>query len=270
MEDWSELNKLVIEDIWMVRFSENVTSFWFKDLPEKLHFSVSHRPGDLYWNLHLTKNVTDPTDKPKITICKISTQGLTTDFKNLCRYFMSQILEPFPIHRNRCKQASYLIKHEDLKNGKAFGRFRKGMKSTFQKCSKRVGKKEFRVHRNAEAEITAWASSRENQHRILSGLRRVPRRFSKNIESGILLTEKEVTGVIMVGGKLYRLKQGVAAQDVFLSLISQALLTQLHEKIRHAISHVLAASLYKQVERWDNPVEVFVVYAPAENKEVCV
>jgi hypothetical protein len=270
MEDWSELSKLVIEDIWMIRFSENVTSFWFLGLPEKLHFSVSHRPGDLYWNLHLTKNVTDPTDKPKITICKISTQGLTTDLENLCRYFMSQILEPFPMHSNRRKQAGYLVKHEDLKNGKAFGRFRKGMKSAFQKCSKRVGKKEFRVRKNAEEEMTAWAFSRENRHRILSGLRRVPRRFSKNIEGGILLTEKEVTGVVMVGGKLYRLKQGVAAQDVFLSLISPALLAQLHAKILHAIPRVLAASSYKQVERWDNPVEVFVVYAPVENKEVCV
>lgn len=269
MEDWSQLNKLVIEDIWMIRFSENVTSFWFKGLPEKMHFSVSHRSGDLYWNLHLTKNVTDPTDKPKITICKIRTKNLTTDFENLCRYFMSQILEPYPMHRNRRKQAGYLIKHEDLQNGEAFERFRKGMTSAFNKCSKRVGKKVFRVRKNAEAEMTAWASSRENQHRILGGSRRVPLRFSKNIESGILLTEKEVTGVVMFGGKLYRLKQGVAAQDVFLSLISPALLTQLHEKILHAIPRVLAASSYKQVERWDNPVEVFVVYAPAENKDVC-
>lgn len=269
MEEWSKLNKLVIEDIWMIRFTEIVTSFWFQGLPGKLHFSVSHRPGDLYWNLHLTKNVKDEKDKPKITICEINTQGLTTDFENICRYFMSQILEPIPLHRNRRKQSGYLIKHEDLNNGKAFGRFRKGMKGTFQKCLKRVGKKELRIRRNAESEMTAWASSRENRQRILSGLKCIPRRFSKNIEEGILLTEKETTGVIIAEGKLYRMKQGVAAQDVFLSLISPALLMQLHAKILHAIPRVLAANSYKQVERWDNAVEVFVVYAPAENTDVC-
>lgn len=270
MEDWFELNKLVIEDIWMIRFSENVTSFWFKGLPETLHFSVSHRSGDLYWNLHLTKNVTDPKDKPKITICKISTQGLITDFENLCMYILSQILEPIPMHRNRRKQAGYLIKHEDLNSGKALGRFRRGMKSAFQKCSKRVGKKEFRVRKNVEEEMTSWASSKENQHLILSGLRRVPRRFSKKIEGGVLLTEKEVTGVVTVGGKLYRMKQCFAVQDIFLSLISPALLVQLHAKILHAIPRVLAASSYKQVKKWDKPVEVCIVSSPAEKKEVCV
>lgn len=270
MEDWSELNKLVIEDLWMIRFSETVTSFWFQGLPEKLHFSVSHRPGDQYWNLHLTKNVKDPKDKPKITICEINTQGLTNDFENICRYFMYQILEPLSLHRNRRKRECFLIKHDDLNNGKAFARFRKGMKNAFQKCSKRIGKKEFRIRTNAEEEMTAWASSRENQNRVLSALKRIPRRFSKNIEGGILMTKKEVTGVVMVAGKLYRMKQEKAAQDVFLSLIKPELLELLAAKIRFAIPRVLAATTYSQVARWDNPVEVFVVYAPPVNTEVCV
>lgn len=50
MEDWFHLNKFVIEDLWMIRFSENVTSFWFQGLHKDLHFSISHRPGDLCWN----------------------------------------------------------------------------------------------------------------------------------------------------------------------------------------------------------------------------
>lgn len=270
MEDWSKLDKLVIEDQCMIRFFENVTSFWFHGLHKDLHFSISHRPGDLYWNLHLTKNGLDPKDKPKIGICKIKLEGLMIDYENISRYFMSQILEPIPLPRNRRKCEGFLLKHDDLNSGKTFSRFRKGMKSVFQKCSKRVGKKEFRIRKNAEEEMTAWATSRENQNRMLSGLKRIPRRFSKNIEGGILLTPQEVTGVIMAGGKLYRMKQGKAVQDLFFSLISPELLEQLLAKIRFAIPRVLVATTYSQVERWDNPVEVFVVYAPPVNTEVCV
>jgi hypothetical protein len=269
MEDWSKLNKLVMEDVCMIRVSKNVTSFWFKGLPEELHFSISHRPGDLCWNLHLTKNVINSKNKPKITVCKIRTQDLTTDFENICRYFMSQILEPIPMHRNRRKEAGYLIKQEDLNNRKTFRRFHKGMKSAFQKCSKWVGKKQFRILQNAEAEMTAWASSRENQQRILSGLKRIPRRFSKRNKGGILITQKETTALIMTNGKLYRIKEAKAIQDIFLSLISPELLRQLHAKILFAIPRVIAATSYKQVERWNNPVEVIIVYSPAKRAEVC-
>ncbi len=269
MVDWSEINKLVIEDLWMIRFSENVTTFWFQGLHKNLHFSISHRPDDLYWNLHLTKNGQDSKDKPKIGICKIRAEGLMTDYENICRYFMSQIFEPVPLLRNRRKHEGFLIKYNDLNNGKSFDRFRKGMKTAFKKCSCRIGKKEFRIRKNAEEEMTAWTSSRENRNRILSGLTRIPRRFSKNIEGGILLTEKKVTGVIIAGGKLYRMKDGKAAHDVFLSLISPELLENLLAKIRFAIPRVLAATTYSQVERWDNPQEVFVVYALPVNTEVC-
>lgn len=270
MEDWFHLNKFVLEDLWMIRFSENVTSFWFQGLHKDLHFSISHRPGDLCCNLHLTKNVPDPKDKPKIGICEIRANGLMTDYENICRYFISQILEPVPIHRNKRKLDGFLLKHDDVSSGKSFGRLRKGMNNAFQQCSKRVGKKEFRVKKNAENEMTAWASSRENQNRMLSGLRRIPKRFSKKIEGGILLTENEVTGVIIAGGKLYRMKKGKAMQEVFFSLISPELLLQLSSKIQFAIPKVLAATSYSQVERWDNPVEVFITYAPPVNTEVCV
>jgi|GEM_PF-2467782 len=261
MEDFSKLNKLVIEDAFMIRTVENVTSIWFTGLHKKLHISVSHRAGDEFWNLHITKNEGDPTTKPKIGICKIRAEGLEEDFINFCRYFILQLLEP--VDRSTRKN-SYLITFTGLKSGKSFYRLRKGMQSTLRKCSKRVGKKEFRILTNAETEFTALATSREQQNRILSYLRRVPRRFRSKLESGILISEKECHGVIAVGGKLYKMKQGDEATAILLSMIHPNLRLGLLKKIHFAIPRLLWASTYAQVERWDNPDEICIIENPSK------
>lgn len=256
MEDWSALNKLVIEGFWMSRISEKVTSFWFKGLSKDLHFSISHRPGDLYWNLHLTKNIDNSNDKPKITICKISTENLATNFEQTCQYLLSQMLEPLILIRNRRKQPGYLIRFEEIDKGKAFIKFRKELHNTFKNSTNKVGKKELRLTNNTEIKMTEWASSCINHQRILAGLKRLSRRFSKKPGSGLLITKKKITSVIIADGRLYKIKQGDSAKDIFTSLISPELLTRLHGKILFAIPRLLAATSYKQVERWDTPVEV--------------
>lgn len=262
MSTLSQVTKLVLEDVFMIRSVKNVTSFWFKGLPRQLHFSISHRPGDAYFNLHIDKNMQDNRNKPKIGICKIATQGLTEDLTELLRYVIFKLLEPIPMQLNKTKSRKhpiYFINYNEVQNGKGFYRLRRSLTETFKQCSQLKGKKELRIKKNFESEFTSWANNRVKRNWILSGLRKLPRRFSPCIKSGVVITPTECTCVMVIKNRLYKIKQEIEAIEVLKELIAPELLTELIHRINFAIPRVLVADNYQQVQRWDNAKEIFII-----------
>jgi len=56
----------------MITFGNSVLSFSWRGLPKDVHLSISYQPKDGYINLHVTRNIGSPGDKPKVEIVRVA------------------------------------------------------------------------------------------------------------------------------------------------------------------------------------------------------
>src|ERR1700743_1741142 len=65
------INHISFEDSLWIKFSEELISFGHKGLPSDVHFTISFDPRNEDINFHITRNVSNQLNKPKITIACI-------------------------------------------------------------------------------------------------------------------------------------------------------------------------------------------------------
>jgi hypothetical protein len=251
----SPVNKLVLEDIFMIRSVSNVTSFSHPALPDSVHFSISHRPQDEYCNFHVSKNVADEKNKPKIEVCRIKREGLAPDFEILLKHFVFALLEPVN-HKNGYRYADM----QELQTHKRYARLRKSIFTTFQKHAKPKGKREFRITRSVQDGFKKWALEKKTQGSLFRNLKKLPNRFSHSIKGGILISQKECTGLFVINGLPYKLKATQEFDTVLEKFIEPGLLQTLTEKMFSAIRHVSVAQTYVEVEPYDKGIEICIIH----------
>src|SRR5215212_2980491 len=66
-----QIDYISIEDSLWIQFTEELISFGHNGLPSDVHFTISFDRRSENINFHVTRNVSDASSKPKITIACI-------------------------------------------------------------------------------------------------------------------------------------------------------------------------------------------------------
>lgn len=112
MED---LNKIVIEEKLMFRFADNVLNLWFEDLPKDVHLSLSINENNPDINLHITREVNNPGNKPKYEAFVIA-RNICDDIGNdFGRYILYKTLTEFDITKLNSAVVPKFISHDNMK-----------------------------------------------------------------------------------------------------------------------------------------------------------
>lgn len=63
-----QINSISIADVIWMQVKVNRISFWFKGMPKDVHFTLAWNQATGRTNLHLTRNIGDGSDKPRVGI----------------------------------------------------------------------------------------------------------------------------------------------------------------------------------------------------------
>jgi hypothetical protein len=93
------INHIAFNDLFWFQIKPHLISFGFQGLPSDTHFTIGFDPRSSDINLHITKNVKDYKNKPKITVAKIDKTILEEDLEILLIKLLNKLMHPFDIQR---------------------------------------------------------------------------------------------------------------------------------------------------------------------------
>lgn len=88
-----------INDNFWIQFKSHLISFGFKRLPKDIHFTIGFDQSSPDANIHLTKNHSDPKDKPKIKLIIIDKKVLEEITPSLFTSILNYILRPLEMRQ---------------------------------------------------------------------------------------------------------------------------------------------------------------------------
>lgn len=266
----AEINHIALEGTFRIWFEGHCTCIWWQGLPDDVHFTLSHRPEDKYVNLHVTRNIGDSRNKPKLEIARLHKDACIKILEALTIAFMHMGWEKIPLNlpKGRYKKSPehYFLPLDELHKHKRFFKLRQGMTLAFQKSSKIKRKKRLKIFQTIEQEMEQLSLDPSLQKTFYKSFSKLPLFPGITPQIGILAS-KEYTGcVILTKEGVFQLNRS-AIPAIISRLIQPELYADLLAFIPFAIQQVSQATTYQDTEHLDHPHFLRLVQ-PAANPPV--
>lgn len=254
--------------IW---FQPYCISFRFKglfnqELPKSLHFTLAYNEDSPDINLHVTNNLSDEFDKPKVVIAVANKVILKERLEAFDGDILRLFLEPvnFRPLQKRPKwgrhQRTTFLSFDDLEKASLIWNYREGFYQTLkQHVPQRNGKGRYRLMPPLPGGLKKWAKANWNQQTIRDQLK--PLRLSKIEESraGYFSSTAYSGPAILYNGIVYRIRQDITPRQLGEAFFGTQIVEQLLQQIKTAISITDSAENYGQTHNAIQPIRLGTV-----------
>lgn len=248
-----------INDLFWIHFKSHLTSFGFKGLPHSIHFTIGYDGRSKDVNLHLTKNHSEPKNKPKIKILIIDKKTLEEIAPSLYLRLFIAFFEPLDIDdfKPQTNDLGYLS-IKNLETSSWLERSEQILIDYFKDISRIRKKTRLKINGDVEKVFEKVIQDDSFQHEAIEkiNLLDLSREFNGTIDSGAILTRKGVLYVIRINNNWYSLKEDVKYNDIFNELIDRRLMRLLVWKTKRAIIHLKNSETYLDTKIYDNPIRL--------------
>ncbi len=247
-----DLNKIVFEEIVMFRISDKVISIWFEGLPKDVHFSLSLNTENPDINLHVTREINNPGNKPKYEIFRIAKDICNDIGTNFGRYLLHKSLTVLDINKLNSAVVPRFISHESMKAHFFYFSIEEQLTQLASNFFKLKGRKELRVRNNAIEELEKLVPDELAFIELYNDAPEVEDFKNENIQSGIIVTDKNFYSVIYYNGKWYLPNRVTALEDLMLEFCGEKLTRQLYYRIKKGITIVRNANSFDEIKHLGN------------------
>lgn len=245
MED---LNKIVFEEKLMFRFTDNVINLWFEGLPRDVHFSLSLNKDNQDINLHVTREVNNPGNKPKYEVFVIA-RDICDDIGNdFGRYILHKTLIEFDVAKFNSVVTPRFISHDKMKGDEFYLAIEEQLTQSASHFLKYKGKKELRIKNNAVRELEKLTPDEVAFMELYNAAPEVAEVFVENIQSGIIVTDKDVHSVIHHNGKWYLPNNNLSIKNLMIGFCGEKLARQLFYRLKKGVTIVRKANSFEEVK----------------------
>ncbi len=252
----TQIDYISIEDLFWIQFGKELVSFGHHGLPSDVHFTISYDKRSDNINFHLTRNVSDTSNKPKITIACINKQLFRNLQPSLTGPIFNKLFLPLNIRFWRGKYGKYLYycSFTELEKDKRKQQLEEKMISGFKEISHIKRKTRLKIKGATEEKITAMFGSAKMKNLLLDNLRRVPARFACPIDVGYLVTKKQSVLFIRVGDDWYTINNQISPVELLTAGVDTATSTELINKFNESLAIIKKATSYLDTQQYDKPI----------------
>lgn len=252
------LDYFSISDLFWVQIKGHLISFGFKGLPADTHFTIGFDSRSPDINLHITKNTTDQTNKPKITIVTIDKKLLEQDNNSLAINLMNKVLQPIDINHYIRKYDNKIgyISFENLQNSSLASITEQGLIDSFKDTYEIKRKTRLKIKGEIESRLENFAKSEEIQSAIMENIVEFNNDFSTFADGGIILTEEETVQVIRINDKWFTLRTDLKPTDFMTILVNSDLAKLLYYKTKRAIVIVKKSNSFDDTREHNKPIRL--------------
>jgi hypothetical protein len=252
----TQIDYISIEDFFWIQFREELVSFGHHYLPADVHFTISYNSRSEDINFHLTRNVFDCLNKPKITIACMNKELFKDLQEPLSAAIFNKLFVPLDIRFWRGKYGRDLcyLSFSELEKDKRKEQVEEKITQSFKEISHVKRKSKLKIKGATEKKITGIIASAKMRNLMLDNLRSVPVKFIHHSDAGFLLTKKQVVPFIRFGDNWYRIKDQVKPMDLLMAGVDTVTSKELVNKFNESLTIIKTAKSYHDTEPYDNPI----------------
>lgn len=245
MED---LTKIVFEEKIMFRFTDNVINLWFEGLPKDVHFSLSLNKNSPDINLHVTREMNNPGNKPKYEVFVIA-KNICDDIGNdFGRYILHKTLTEFDVGKLNSTVVPKFISHDNMKKHDFYFSIEEQLTQAASNFLKYKGRKELRVKNNAVDELEKLTPDESAFIELYNAAPEVVEVNNEIVQSGIIVTDKDTYSVIQYNGKWYLPNSNFTLKDLMIGFCGEKLTRQLLYRMKKGITIVRKGNSFDEVK----------------------
>lgn len=267
-----DVNNIYVKDHFWVRFLPQMINFGFPGLPKRVHYTISFSDKSPDINFHITKEVEE--SKPKITIVCMDKQLLKEWVEGimpeLLSSFLNKILQPLDIvkFKNRYDDNLCFISFENLKTSNEYLLTEQKLIDSFKEISKFKNKTRLEVKGNIKERLDNFVSSDElNDLVFKNSINDIANDFKRNVDGGIIISEKEVICVIRITNQWFLINQNFKEADLINEFIPLSIIRQINWKTKRALVVMKKAKSFEDTKHLNNPIRLIIKTATGEIKD---
>ena len=242
-----DLTKISLEGKLMFRFTNNVLNLWFEGLQKDVHFSLSLNKNSPDINLHVTREVNNPGNKPKYEVFVIARNICDDIGNNFGRYILYKTLTEFDVTKLNSEVVPKFISHDYMKKYDFYFFIEEQLIQSASNYLKYKGKKELRVKNNVVEELEKLTPDESAFIELYNAAPNVVEVNNEVMQSGIIVTDKNSYSVIRYNGKWY-LPNNITLNDLMTGFCGEKLTKQLFYRMKKGIVIVRKANSFEEVK----------------------
>ncbi|MBK9477853.1 MAG: hypothetical protein KA450_01430 [Bacteroidia bacterium] len=258
MAESQTFDHISINDDFWAQLKPHLLSCGFKFLPPKVHFTIGFDERTTDINLHVTKNVSDSKNKPKITVVKIEKRTLEEDAIKIVQKLYRKILKPVNVEElvNKYDYALGFVplpKIDDIeKNAELEKLWIDGFKDLIKvKRSSRL-----KIEGDILKRIEGISSTEDVQSLTFKNMVEFSEEAIKNVPCGTIITKEGSMTVVSFKGKCYIVQLDSKFIDLISLYIPKDLAKRLIYNTKRAIILMKNANSYDEIKHLDRPCQL--------------
>ncbi|MDZ4810868.1 MAG: hypothetical protein SGI96_21745 [Bacteroidota bacterium] len=250
-----DLNKISVEEQFMIRFTDSVISIGgFLPKFNDVHLSLSLRSPRI--NFHATREINNPGDKPKNEVFEVDISACDELINDIGIYLLRQSLTELDISQIKGTISPRFIAHSSMQESEFYLSVEKDLQRLASNFLKRVGKKELKIKSNAVDELENLTGDELAFIKLYNHSIEISEVKTSGILSGIIVTESNIYTVIHSSGKWFITNNQITIENFLDGFGDEKFKRQLFYLSKKAIVIVRYANSYTEVKHLNKPLRL--------------
>jgi hypothetical protein len=256
-----EIDSISFSDLFWIQYKDDRISFRINGLPEDIHFTISWHKNSSKVNLHITKNVGDEGNKPKIVIAEFKKSIIEELVSLIPVCILNSLYSPisFKKYSRKSRKNIRLCYLDELEKHKFCIPIEEMVTQIFKEAST-IKRKKLRVRSNLENNFIPILHSAEMRFLFLSNLKSLNSRSfaSGTNRAGVLFMGKKTFQFISSNGKCYIQRQKMTIYDLLTSFMKPELARSLINLTNEALEQIKNAETFNDTIPFNRPYQLFI------------
>lgn len=268
----NNINDISFNGWFWIRFRPQLILFDWDELPEGVHFAISFNEKSSDFNFHVTKNVGDGINKPKITIfCmdkKLLQEWLEEISPKLSVSFLNKMLEPLDIIELKNKYGGNLgfVSLETIKNADLYSLTEEKLIDSFREISK-IKKNRLKIKGDIKTRLDNWINSEDLSSLMFNSVIEPTLGFERSVDGGFIVTEEKAIPAFRIINRWFSIRETIEPSCFLNEFIPRALVRHLNWKTKRAIVAIQKAKTFDDTRHLNNPTRLIIKTATGEIKD---
>ena len=233
-----------------------------ENIPKDVHFTIGYNAETQEINLHITRNVRDQSDKPKIIVAKFHLDALNEALPQIAKRMLNVFLVPVVVNTSR-KRPKYgrtekrlFLDFSALESESAYkeGEFLETAGKHFQK---KGGKGKYEMMSSFIPGMEQWSRTTFDSRGMRASIFPLKKVDGAKPVTGYLISP-EFNGMAMIlDGGLYAIKTNITIREFADVILGKKIAMQVKASINGAIAIVSQAETYADTKDLSKPVRLF-------------
>jgi hypothetical protein len=258
-----KLDNFSVENLFFIIVKPHLVSFRVNSLPKDIHFTIGFDERKTDFNFHITKNVPDPNNKPKLEIVLIDKKLFENAFPEIRLNIIKFLLEPISIDELKEKYNNDVgfLSFDKLEKFKDYSL--SNLFESFKENIEIIRNKKLKIKRDIEESFLNFVIDEKKQDDLLNHIEDLLIDFNKPTDGGIILTRDKAIHVIRITDNWYSLNLNFKPIDFLKLIIESDLAEQLVDKVKKEIEIIKTCNTYADSQIHNNPIRL--IWQEGEN-----